>query len=335
MNRLRASIVLPNLNGAGWLEGCLQSLYAQTVQDFEIILIDNASTDESLATARCYAARENFTLIENKTNTGFSAAVNEGIRRAKAPYVLLFNNDAFAAPDMLAQLLLAMEADACVFGVQCLILRHDDPARVDTAGDYVTLLGWAFQSANALPAAPYTNARPRRVFSACGGAALYRKAVFEEMGLFEGHFFAYLEDVDVGWRANSLGYKNILCPAAVCTHIGGATFGGAEGARYNNFKSVQSGRNSLLLPCKNMPALMLFVNLPFLLLGYLVKTLVFHLRGFGAPWRKGMREAFALLGRLNKPRFRFKNLPHYLWVQGSLVAATFRFIVWRVRRMFI
>lgn len=105
--------------------------------------------------------------------------------------------------------------------------------------------------------------------------------------------------------------------------------------KYNAFKSVQSGRNSLLLPCKNMPALMLFVNLPFLLLGYLVKTLVFHLRGFGAPWRKGMREAFALLGRLNKPRFRFKNLPHYLWVQGSLVAATFRFIVWRVRRMFI
>ena len=330
---MRVSIVLPNLNGAGWLEGCLESLYAQTVRDFEVIVVDNASTDESLETARRYAARDNFTLVENKVNTGFSAAVNAGIRLARAPYVLLFNNDAFARPDMVENLLAVMAADDKIFGAQCLMLRHSDPARVDTAGDFVTLFGWAFQSGNELPAAPYTALR--RVFSPCGGAALYRRAVFEEMGLFEEAFFAYLEDVDVGWRANSLGYKNVMCPAAACTHIGGATTGGAKGARYNDFKSIQSGRNSFLLPYKNMPLVMFLLNLPFLLVGYGVKTVVFHLRGYGAPWRQGMREALGLLGKLQKPRFLIKNLPHYLWVQGSLIASTFRFVIWRIRRMFV
>ena len=330
---MRVSIVLPNLNGAEWLKGCLESLYDQTIQDFELIVVDNASTDKSLETAHAYTRRRHFTLVENPSNTGFSAAVNEGIRRAQAPYVLLFNNDAFARPDMLEQLLKVVEQDERIFSVQCLMLRHHNPARVDDAGDFVTLPGWAFQSGNELPAP--RSARTRRIFSACGGAALYRRSVFDEIGFFEEHFFAYLEDVDIGWRANNLGYRNLLCPAATCTHIGGATTGGTAGARYNPFKSIQSGRNSLLLPYKNMPLLMLVLNFPFLLLGYAFKTLVFHLRGYGTFWRQGMREGFALIGKLDKPRFRFRNLFHYLWVQGSLITASFRFAVWRLRRLFV
>lgn len=330
---MKASIVLPNLNGAGWLQGCIDSLYAQTERDFELIVVDNGSTDESLATARSYTGRPGYTLIENSENTGFSVAVNMGIRMAKAPYVLLFNNDAFAEPDMLENLLGTMEEDKRIFGVQCYMLRHFEPTKADDAGDFVTLFGWAFKRGDGLPAARYT--RPVRIFSACGGAALYRKSVLDEIGLFEEDFFAYLEDVDISWRANSLGYKNRFCPSARCTHICGATTAGTTGAKYNDFKSVQSGRNSLLLPYKNMPLLMLLLNLPFLLLGYLVKTLVFHLRGFGKPWRKGMAEGLRLLGKLQKPRFRLKNLGHYLWVQGSLIVGTFRYIDYRVRRMFV
>lgn len=328
---MKASIVLPNLNGAGWLEGCIESLYAQTEQDFELIIVDNGSSDESLATARSYLGRPGYTLLENAENTGFSAAVNQGIRLAKAPYVLLFNNDAFAEPEMLAHLLAAIEKNEKIFSVQCLMLRHFEPGKVDDAGDYMSLIGWAFKRGDGLSEARYQ--KPGRVFSACGGAALYRKAILDEIGLFEEHFFAYLEDVDIGWRANSLGYRNEFCPAARCSHICGATTSGTTGAKYNNFKSVQSGRNNLLLPYKNMPLGMLLLNLVFLLPGYLVKTLVFHLRGFGKPWRQGMREAFALLGKLQKPPFRFKNLPHYLWVEASMVAGLFRYIVYRVRRL--
>lgn len=330
---MKVSIVLPNLNGGSWLRGCIESLYAQTEQDFEIIVVDNASTDASLEDARSFCGRANYRLVENKENTGFSAGVNMGIRMAQAPYVLLFNNDAFARPDMLEKLLATMEGDGRIFAAQCLMLRHHAPDRVDDAGDFVTLFGWAYQRGNNLPAARYT--KSRRIFSACGGAAIYRRSILDEIGLFEENFFAYLEDVDIGWRANSLGYKNVLCAQAVCTHIGGAATGGEKGSRYNAFKSIQSGRNSLLYIYKNMPLVMLVLNLPFTLLGYLVKTLVFHLRGFGKPWRQGMGEAFRLFGKLEKPKFRFKNLPRYFWVEGSLIASCFGFVAWRIRRIFV
>lgn len=330
---MKASIVLPNLNGAGWLKDCIESLYTQTVQDFELIVVDNGSTDESLQTARSYQNRSHYTLIENSSNTGFSAAVNKGIQAAKAPYILLFNNDAFAKPDMLEQMLQTIETDEKIFAVQCLMLRHFEPEKADDAGDYMSIFGWAFKRGDGLPARRYQ--KPGRVFSACGGAALYRKQILDEIGLFDENFFAYLEDVDIGWRANSLGYKNIYCPTAQCTHICGATTSGTSGAKYNDFKSIQSGRNSLLLPYKNMPLLMLLFNLPFLLVGYLVKTLFFHLRGFGKPWRQGCKEAWKTFSKLKKPVFRFKNIPHYLWVEWSMITGVFRYADYRIRRMFI
>lgn len=328
---IRASIVLPNLNGAGWLKDCIESLYAQTVTDFELIIVDNGSTDESLQTARDYAQRPGCTLVENGTNTGFSAAVNTGIQMAGAPYVLLFNNDAFAAPDMLERMLAAIERDERIFSVQCLMIQYFDPKKADDAGDYVSLFGWAFKRGDGLPFERYLE--PRRIFSSCGGAALYRKSILDEIGLFEEIFFAYLEDVDIGWRANSLGYINWFEPAARCTHICGATTAGKTGAKYNDFKSVQSGRNSFLLPIKNMPIVMLVLNSPFLILGYLVKTLVFHLRGFGKPWRQGMREGFRAISRLERPKFRWRNFFNYFWVEGSLIAGTFSYINYRLRRI--
>lgn len=117
----------------------------------------------------------------------------------------------------------------------------------------------------------------------------------DEIGLFDELFFAYFEDVDISWRANSLGYKNLYCPAAKCYHICGATTGAV---RYNEFKSVQSGRNSILLPYKNMPLGMLLLNFIPLALGYLLKILVFGLRGFWTPYIKGAREAFRAIPKV-------------------------------------
>lgn len=330
---MKASIVLPNLNGAGWFEGCIESLYAQTEQDFELIVVDNGSTDKSLETARSYKGKPGYTLVENTENTGFSAAVNTGIHLAKAPYVLLFNNDAFAKPDMLEKMLQAIQKDEKIFAVQCLMMRHFEPEKVDDAGDYINLLGWACKRGNGLPVKRYQ--KQMRIFSACGGAAMYRKEVFEKIGgYFDEAFFAYLEDVDVSWRANSQGYKNIYCPSAVCTHISGATTSGTSGENYNDFKSIQSGRNNLLLPYKNMPIVMLILNFPFLLLGYLIKTLFFNLRGFGKPWWQGTKEAFVSFKLMKKPKFKWKNLPNYFWIEGSMFIGCFRFLDYRIRRLF-
>ncbi|OUP04349.1 glycosyl transferase family 2 [Anaerofilum sp. An201] len=324
---MKATVVIPNLNGAGWLKDSIESIWAQTCRDFELIVVDNGSTDESLAIARSYVGRERYTLIENRENTGFSHAVNQGIRLADSEYVALFNNDAFAEPDWLENLIAAADKDKRIFAVSSLMIRHFERTLADDAGDYVTLLGFACKRGDGLRAERYQ--RPCRVFSACGGAALYRKSILDEIGLFDENFFAYYEDVDLSWRGNNHGYKNVFCPAAKCYHICGATTGAV---RYNPFKSIQSGRNSILLPYKNMPLLMLLLNLPFLAAGYLLKAVMFRLRGFGPAYGQGFKEAFKAIPKLDKPRFRVKNLPYYVLVQLWLVGGLFQYIVYRAQR---
>ncbi len=329
----KLSIVLPNLNGAGWLSGSIESLYAQTEQNFELIIVDNGSTDESLHDARRAAQNHNCTLLENGENLGFSKAVNQGIALAKAPYVLLFNNDAFAKPTMCAELLCTIEKDARIFSVQCLMLRHLEPDKADDCGDFVTLFGWAYKRGDGL--SPQRYQTKQRVFSACGGAAMYRKSLLDELGGFEEMFFAYLEDVDISWRANNHGYLCIYEPRAVCTHICGATTRGKNGgSQYNDFKSLQSGRNSLLLPIKNLPLPFLILDFPFLLFGYLVKCLVFGLRGYGTPFWQGCKQALHLLGKVPKTQFKARFLKEYLRVQICLFLGCFGYVQYRLLRLF-
>lgn len=326
---MKASVIIPNLNGAGWLRDSIESVWAQTEQDFELIVIDNGSTDESLDIARSYCGRDRYTLIENTGNTGFSHAVNQGIAIAKGEYMALFNNDAFAEPDWLAELIKTADADPKIFAVSSLMLRYYEPELADDAGDYVTILGFACKRGDGLKASRYT--KPCRVFSACGGAALYRKSILDEIGVFDELFFAYYEDVDLSWRANNFGYRNVYCPTARCRHICGATTGAV---RYNPFKSIQSGRNSILLPYKNMPLGMLLLNFIPLALGYLLKILVFGLRGFWTPYIKGAREAFRAIPKVKKPKFRWRNLPHYALIELWLAADVFRYIGYRIMRFF-
>ena len=191
----KATIVIPNINGKGWLKDSIESIYAQTEQDFDLIVVDNGSTDESLEQARSYCTRPNFTLIENGRNTGFSYAVNQGIARAQSKYVVLFNNDAFAEPQWLAELLRTADADPKIFAVQSLMIRHFERELADDAGDYVTWMGFACKTGDGRRVSRYT--KQKRIFSACGGAALYRKSILDEIGGFDEHFFAYFEDVDL------------------------------------------------------------------------------------------------------------------------------------------
>ena len=249
---MKASVIIPNLNGAGWLRDSIESVWAQTEQDFELIVIDNGSTDESLDIARSYRGRPGYTLIENDRNTGFSHAVNQGIAMAKGEYVALFNNDAFAEPDWLAELLKAAEADPKIFAVSSLMLRYYEPELADDAGDYVTILGFACKRGDGLKASRYT--KPCRIFSACGGAALYRKSILDKIGVFDELFFAYYEDVDLSWRANNFGYKNVYCPTARCRHICGATTGAV---RYNPCKASRAAATAFCCPTKTSPPLCL------------------------------------------------------------------------------
>ena len=207
------------------------------------------------------------------------------------------------------------------------MLRYYEPELADDAGDYVTILGFACKRGDGLKASRYQSP------AVCSARAAARRSTasrfWTRSACLTSCFFAYYEDVDLSWRANNFGYRNVYCPTARCRHICGATTGAV---RYNPFKSIQSGRNSILLPYKNQPILMLVLNFIPMLLGYLLKVLMFRLRGFGGDYAKGFREARAALPKINKPKFKWRNLPNYVWVEFSLIAGLFKYIVYRVQR---
>lgn len=142
--------------------------------------------------------------------------------------------------------------------------------------------------------------------------------IFEKIGLFDENHFAYLEDIDIGYRALIYGYRNYYCHGAVVYHAGS----GFSGSRYNKFKIDLSAKNSIYLVYKNMPLLQQLLNLPFLLAGFLIKWLFFLKKGFGTVYVKGLVKGFSLCfsqkGREKKVPFLGKNLPNYVFIQIQL-----------------
>ena len=260
-------------------------------------------------------------LISFSENRGFPAAVNAGIAAANTPYVFLLNNDVTIEPDCIEQLELALEEDDRLFSVGAKMLSMYEPEKVDSMGDLYSALGWGYAIGKGKIGSRYQ--KVLNVFSNCAGAALYRKQYLEETGLFDELHFAYLEDVDIGYRARILGYINRVEPKAVIYHAGSAT----SGSRYNGFKVPLSAQNNVYLIYKNMPLLQLFINLPFLLAGFAVKQLFFIKKGFGKDYAKGIWQGISLCvseGKDKKVPFQWKNLAHYCRIQMELWINLFR-----------
>ncbi|MDD1774717.1 MAG: glycosyltransferase, partial [Methanobacterium sp.] len=161
----------------------------------------------------------------------------------------------------------------------------------------------------------------RDVFSACAGAALYRRDILHKLDLFDEKFFAYLEDVDISYRARINGYRSIYCPGAVVYHHTSST----TGSRYNEWKIKLSARNNIYLAYKNMPWPQLLVNSPFLLLGFLIKYLFFIKRGQGKHYREGLVEGLRTLHKVEKTAYRSKNRGRYFKIEYQLLRNIFKF----------
>jgi len=309
------TVVIPNYNGIRYIDGCLGSLYRGT-RIPEIILVDNGSVDGSKELVR--KKYRKVRIIEFENNTGFSNAVNAGIRAAHTKYVLLLNNDTVADEGLVENLEKALGGDPGAFSAGAMMLRMDAPELLDGAGDLYCALGWAF--ARGKDKTPEAYGRPCRIFSACAGAALYRREAFEVIGYFDENHFAYLEDTDIGYRANIYGYHNNYVPTAKVYHAGSAV----SGSRHNDFKVRLSARNSVYLVYKNMPLLQILLNLPFLLAGFAVKFLFFSGKGMGGAYFKGLLAGVKLSagvrGRRHKVGFSFSHLKNYGWIQGQLWA---------------
>lgn len=315
---MKISIVIPNYNGEKYFKKCIESIRLQNFIDYELIVIDNASTDSDYSWIR-----EDQSIIFKKLdkNYGFSKAVNEGIKLSRAEYVLLLNNDTVLKQDFLAKLLETIEKDKNIFAVSSKMIQYNNQELIDDAGDEYNIFGWAYKVGDGKSIKEFTS--KRNVFSACAGAALYRKSVFEEIGYFDENFFAYMEDIDISYRARIYGYKNVYCPEAQVYHIGSAT----TGSKYNEFKVKLAARNNIYVPYKNMPLIQLILNTPFLFLGFAIKYIFFKRKGFEKEYKEGLLDGIKSLGRIKKIKFKLKHIFNYVKIEILLIKNTITYII--------
>ena len=311
---MKVTIIIPNYNGKHFLGPCLDSLSEQSCQNFEILVADNHSSDGSVE----FLAEQypDVRIIALDKNRGFSAAVNAGIRASASPYVILLNNDTIADPHFVEELLGAVRRSPKIFSVSSKMVQMHHPDLIDSAGDLYTLAGWGICRGTGRPVRNYT--KPDEIFSACAGAAIYRRSVFQRIGYFDESHFAYLEDMDIGYRSRIYGYQNWYCPSAIVRHVGSGT----SGSKYNSFKVSLSARNSIWLVWKNMPLPQIVLNCLPLAAGYALKTMFFCKIGFGKDYLRGLREGFQGLKYCRRIPFRFRHLFSYLKIEADLIRYT-------------
>jgi GT2 family glycosyltransferase len=253
------SVVIPNYNGAACLEPCLRSLKMQTYTHFEVIVIDNASSDHSVEMTRREAPQAR--VLQQRQNLGFAAAVNRGMEAARGEWVAVLNNDTEAPEDWLAECAaaIARHPDASFFA--CRILEYDRPGRIFSAGDCFLRAGIGYRRGQEQADGEKFGLEVP-IFSSCGCAALYRKAALTGHGGFDEHFFAYLEDVDLGLRLQAAGAHGYYIPRARIFHRGGITSGG----EFSPLAVRLRTRNAILLLLKSVPGPVVWRSLPMILI---------------------------------------------------------------------
>ena len=182
---MEVSVVIPNYNGIAFLDSVLASLEGQTLKNFEVIFVDNGSSDGS-----CSFVAGNYPwvhIIELSENYGFCRAVNEGIKASRAPYVLLLNNDTEVKEDFLEEMTAAIRRHKKAFSCAARMVQYHDRDRLDDAGNFYNALGWSFARGKGKDI--HTYEEEEKIFSSCGGAAIYRRKVFERIGYFDEEHF--------------------------------------------------------------------------------------------------------------------------------------------------
>jgi GT2 family glycosyltransferase len=237
------SIIIPHHNGAHHLPPCFQSLRRQTYPYLEVILVDNGSTDESIALTR--RDFPEVKVIELKQNLGLTGAINRGIQHATGQVIVSLNNDTEVAPGWAQALVEALAAYPDAGMVASKMLLFDERDRLHSAGD-----GFG---ANGIPINRGVWQKDEGqfdhdvyIFGGCGGAVAYRREMLNEIGCFDEDLFMYLEDVELNWRAQLAGYRVVFAPQAVVYHRLSATGGGVIASYY-------TGRNTIFMLAKVLP----------------------------------------------------------------------------------
>ena len=252
---IKIGVIIVNFNGGSYILRSLEALQRQTMAPARVMVVDNSSTDGSLASLR--ARFPNVEVLETGSNLGFAAANNLGARAMQdCGWLALLNPDAFPAPEWIEALARAVVKfpNYQFFGSRMLMDRN--PEFLDGVGDAYHVSGRHWRIGHGLPSrGQYL--QPMDIFAPCAAAALYRRDVFEEVGGFDEDFFCYAEDVDLGFRLRLRGYCAQYVPDAIVRHIGS----GIVGTR-SDFAIYHGHRNMVWTYLKNIPGWRFWIYLP-------------------------------------------------------------------------
>jgi len=275
------SVIIVNYNAGKYLRPCVESLLAQTLTNFECILIDNGSTDGSLERLPELDAR--FTIIKAGENLGFAVANNRAIEQVSADWIALLNPDAFARPNWLEKGLAAraiIPNSAMVGSTQYLAL---EPEKFDGLGDEYHVFGVAWRAGFGKPIEDVVT---RETFGPCGAGAFYDRCVFQSLGGFDESFFCYHEDVDLAFRMRLAGYRCVQSSEAVIDHVSSAISG-----RASEFAVYHGTRNRIWTFFNNMPwLLLLLLTLPHLMTNFAFLAVSLFRKGRFKPTFRGVRD---------------------------------------------
>ncbi len=295
------SILIVLWNSGRFLPRCLESLAHQTDTDFEVLLLDNCSTDGAAEGLNQKYPALPIRLERLDSNRGFAAANNIGARIARGSWLALLNPDAYPEPTWLEEFMANARGSTDAF-FACRQIQANNPRLLDGEGDIYHVSGLAFRRNYNFPV--FAAGEPREVFSACAAAALYPRQAFLDAGGFDEDYFAYHEDVDLGFRLRLRGMRCVLIPAAVVHHVGTASTGPGS-----DFSTFYGHRNLVWTFVKDMPSPWLWIHLPLHLAVNIALTIYFGLTGRGrANWRakidavRGLRSAIAKRGPIQADR---------------------------------
>lgn len=323
-------VIIPHYNKLILLKECLFHLEKQNYTNFDIMIVDNGSTDGSAEYIH-KLTNENkiYKKILLSDNMGFAYAVNCGLNYSidkGYEYSILLNNDAYVEDDFIKELVHKIQKSSKYFAISSLMINYHKDKLIDSFGDNYSILGWGFQNKIGEEIDKITN--DENCFSACAGASIYSNDILKKIGLFDEKFFAYLEDMDIAYRARLYGYNIATCRLARCYHLGSAT----SGSKYNEFKVRISARNNIYLIYKNMPFIQIIINIFPLFVGTLIKQIFFIAKGFGLDYFFGIFDGFKTLKTIKPNDFEKISIFNFIFIELQLIINTFKYAINFVKR---
>jgi len=297
----KVSVIIVNWNGEQFLMRCITALLAQTVSPHEIILLDNASTDNSIEIIRQFPSVRLITLDQN---TGFARGNNLAVAELseESEWIALLNPDAFAEPRWLESLLESVKSNPefDVFGSK--LVNAGEPSLLDGAGDVYHISGLVWRMGHGSPVSNSVESESE-IFSPCAAAALYRRSAWQKMDGLDEDYFCYVEDVDLGFRLRLAGYRCLYVPSSIVHHVGSGTTGG----QHSDFSTYHGHRNLVWTFVKNMPNCLFWLLLPLHVIMNLVSIIWFTLRGRGAVICGAKRDAILGLPKMWRKRQKIQK----------------------------